>query len=78
MHAVAPAARGGGGVARGQLLATYLFNGVNYALYNQMSFLVLGRSATSTHAVLNVFRRVVVIGLTSLYFRTGLTPVRRV
>lgn len=31
-----------------------------YTAYNLFSFFVLSRVATSTHAVLNVFRRVVV------------------
>ena len=49
--------------------ATLVLNGVCYTLYNQMSFVVLNRvSGTSTHAVLNVCRRVVVILATSAYF----------
>merc|ERR1712107_210775 len=44
-----------------RLLGTMCFNGVFYSLYNLFSFIVLSRVSTSTHAVLNVFRRVVVI-----------------
>mmetsp|Transcript_16014 Transcript_16014/g.50208 ORF Transcript_16014/g.50208 Transcript_16014/m.50208 type:complete len:298 (+) Transcript_16014:223-1116(+) len=48
-------------------------NGLAYSTYNLASFVVLNRVSTTTHAVLNVFRRVVVIAIASLYFRTPLT-----
>jgi solute carrier family 35 protein E1 len=52
-----------------RFIATLVLNGVCYTVYNQMSFCVLNRvTTTSTHAVLNVFRRVVVILATSAYF----------
>ena len=43
-------------------------NGVFYSIYNLSSFLVLSRTDLITHAVFNVFRRVVIIVFTSYYF----------
>lgn len=54
----------------GQLL---LFNGMAYSTYNLMSFLVLSRTDLVTHAVLNVFRRVFIIGYTSWFFEMHLS-----
>merc|ERR1712151_948727 len=48
-------------------------NGLMYTAYNQFSFMVLSRVATATHAVLNVTRRVCVIGTTTLVFGTPLS-----
>lgn len=53
--------------------AALLANGIAYASYNLASFMVLNRVSTTTHAVLNVFRRVVVITITSLYFASPLS-----
>lgn len=50
-------------------------NGLAYSTYNLASFMVLNRVSTTTHAVLNVFRRVVVIAITSVYFVTPLSLV---
>eukprot|EP00401_Gymnodinium_catenatum_P018408 CAMPEP_0117576140 /NCGR_PEP_ID=MMETSP0784-20121206/62629_1 /TAXON_ID=39447 /ORGANISM="" /LENGTH=282 /DNA_ID=CAMNT_0005375353 /DNA_START=93 /DNA_END=941 /DNA_ORIENTATION=- len=55
------------------LLATMSFNGIFYTLYNLFSFMVLSRVSTSTHAVLNVFRRVVVICATTIFFGAPVT-----
>lgn len=52
-----------------QLASTMALNGVFYSIYNLFSFFVLSRVPTSVHAVLNVFRRVVVILLTTLFFQ---------
>ena len=49
---------------------TMTINGVFYTTYNLFSFLVLSRVSASVHAVLNVFRRVVVITCTTLFFAT--------
>ena len=50
------------------LLLILLLNGVFYSVYNLMSFLVLSRTDLVTHAVFNVFRRVMIIICTSYYF----------
>jgi hypothetical protein len=52
-----------------QLLLLLLMNGITYSIYNFVSFLVLSRTKLITHAVLNVFRRVVIILFTSWFFR---------
>mmetsp|Transcript_13804 Transcript_13804/g.18436 ORF Transcript_13804/g.18436 Transcript_13804/m.18436 type:complete len:318 (+) Transcript_13804:164-1117(+) len=54
-------------------IAALIANGLAYTCYNMASFMVLARVTTTTHAVLNVFRRVVVIAITTLYFRTPIT-----
>mmetsp|Transcript_26569 Transcript_26569/g.106391 ORF Transcript_26569/g.106391 Transcript_26569/m.106391 type:complete len:364 (+) Transcript_26569:296-1387(+) len=54
-------------------LAALVANGLAYTTYNMASFMVLARVSTTTHAVLNVFRRVVVIGVTAIYFREPMT-----
>merc|ERR1712194_425195 len=56
-------------------VAVILLNGLMYTAYNQFSFMVLSRVSTATHAVLNVCRRVCVIGATTLFFNTPLTIV---
>jgi solute carrier family 35, member E1 len=50
-------------------------NGVFYSIYNLTSFLVLSRTDLISHAVLNVFRRVVIIVFTSYYFSIVLLPL---
>ena len=55
------------------IAAAFFTNGVAYTTYNMASFVVLSQVSTTTHAVLNVFRRVVVICVTTLYFRTPLS-----
>lgn len=50
-------------------------NGLMYTAYNQFSFMVLSRVSTATHAVLNVCRRVCVIGVASSFFGTPLNVV---
>ena len=50
-----------------------LLNGVCYACYNLMSFVVLGKTDVVTHAALNIFRRVFIIVSTSLFFGIQLT-----
>lgn len=49
-------------------------NGAAYTAYNLASFCVLSRVSTTTHSVLNVFRRVVVIAVTAVYFEAHLSP----
>lgn len=56
-----------------RFLGVMLLNGVMYTAYNQFSFMVLSRVSTATHAVLNVCRRVCVIGVTTLFFGTPLS-----
>lgn len=54
-----------------------LLNGVTYSLYNLASYYVLARTNIITHAVLNVFRRVVIISVTSLIFQVHLTALNK-
>ena len=56
------------------LLLKLALNGAAYATYNLSSFLVLNRVSTTTHGVLNVFRRVAVISVTAAVFRVPLSP----
>ena len=58
---------------RAVLLGALATNGLAYTCYNLASFLVLDRVTTTTHAVLNVFRRVAVISVTTLVFAV---PIR--
>jgi solute carrier family 35 protein E1 len=51
-----------------QMFGLLLFNGTAYSVYNLVSFVVLSRTDLVTHAVLNVFRRVVIISFTTFYF----------
>jgi len=55
------------------LFGLFLFNGVMYTTYNITSFLVLSRTSLVTHAVLNVFRRVVIIVFTASFFSIHLS-----
>ena len=57
-----------------KLAGTMAFNGVFYSAYNLFSFFVLGRVSASVHAVFNVFRRVVVILLTAVFFEIPMSP----
>ena len=59
----------------GGLLFLLAVNGVFYSIYNLTSFLVLSRTDLITHAVFNVFRRVVIIVFTSCYFSIILSPL---
>lgn len=61
-----------------RFLAVILVNGLMYTSYNQFSFMVLSRVSTSSHAVLNVCRRVCVIGATTLFFGTPLSMLNMV
>jgi solute carrier family 35 protein E1 len=56
-----------------KLAATMAINGVFYSVYNLFSFFVLARVPTSAHAVLNVFRRVVVILITTVFFQVPMS-----
>jgi Triose-phosphate Transporter family len=53
-------------------------NGVFYSIYNLTSFLVLSRTDLISHAVFNVFRRVVIIVFTSYYFSIVLSPLNTI
>ena len=55
------------------ILVLLLINGIAYATYNLMSFMVMMRVNIVTHAVLNVFRRVFIIIITSIYFGNELS-----
>lgn len=57
-------------VSRPSMLLTVLANCVAHASYNQLSFQVLSRVSTSSHAVLNISRRVCLIVLTVVVFDT--------
>ena len=49
---------------------SFLFlNGLAFSIYNLVSYLLLSNTDLATQAVLNAFRRVVIIIFTSLYFR---------
>jgi solute carrier family 35, member E1 len=52
-----------------------LVNGVGYTMYNVLSFYALRRSDVITHAVLNVFRRVVIITSSIFFFHVPVTPL---
>jgi drug/metabolite transporter (DMT)-like permease len=52
-----------------------LINGVGYTMYNVLSFYALRRSDVITHAVLNVFRRVVIITSSIFFFHVRVTPL---
>ena len=55
------------------LFGLFLLNGLMYTTYNITSFLVLSRTSLVTHAVLNVFRRVVIIVFTAVFFNIQLS-----
>ena len=65
-------ATGGGSTA---LFTTMALNGVCYASYNLLSFMVLERVPLMTHAVLNVTRRLVIIVCSVYYFDEKLTTL---
>ena len=50
-------------------ISIIIVNGIAYSTYNIVSFLVLSRTELVTHAVLNVFRRVFIIIMTSWFFQ---------
>lgn len=52
----------------------FVLNGMMFALYNLVSYLVLRRTDLVTHSVLNAFRRVFIILFTTLYFHLSLSP----
>jgi solute carrier family 35 protein E1 len=56
------------------ILALLALNGSMFACYNLMSYVVLRHLDLVTHSVLNVFRRVVIIVFTSVYFALYLSP----
>lgn len=55
------------------LPALVLLNGVMFACYNLVSYVVLRKTDLVTHAVLNVFRRVVIILFTAYFFHSELS-----
>ncbi len=58
----------------GYLCVLLLLNGTMFACYNLTSYLVLKHVDLMTHSVLNVFRRVFIILVTSFYFAVYLSP----
>jgi len=58
-----------------KLAATMAVNGAFYSIYNLFSFFTLARVPTSVHAVLNVFRRVVVILITAAFFKVPMSAL---
>lgn len=63
------------GVSAGSLLPLLLFNGAAYCAYNLLSFFVLNRTDIIVHAVLNVFRRMVIIVLTAYFFHVRVSSL---
>ena len=69
----------GGGGADGHavkpqvLLLIILVNTASHAAYNAISFAVLNRVSVSSHAVLNIVRRVFMIGGTALILGTPIS-----
>jgi solute carrier family 35, member E1 len=57
------------------VLSCTLLNGLAYTMYNVLSFYALRRSDVITHAVLNVFRRVVIITASIFFFHVAVTPL---
>mmetsp|Transcript_6056 Transcript_6056/g.9149 ORF Transcript_6056/g.9149 Transcript_6056/m.9149 type:complete len:350 (+) Transcript_6056:85-1134(+) len=57
------------------ILVQCVVNGCAYTCYNILSFMALRRSSVITHAVLNVFRRVVIIVFTVFYFDVSLSTL---
>jgi len=55
------------------LVRCVALNGLCYCVYNQTSFVVLGRVSFVTHATLNVMRRVCIIAFTSWWFTAGMS-----
>lgn len=55
------------------LMVVLLVNGVMFAVYNLVSYLVLRRSDLITHSVLNAFRRVFIILFTTYFFNNILS-----
>lgn len=69
-------ADGGGGshtLGPHVLLFVLLVNSASHALYNAISFAVLNRVSVASHAVLNIVRRVFMIGGTALIFGTPIS-----
>lgn len=58
-----------------ELLYLLILNGVAYTLYNITSFAVLNKTSIATHAVLNLLRRVVIVGCTTCYFGINLSSL---
>jgi solute carrier family 35 protein E1 len=57
-----------------KIIFLIIMNGICFTAYNLLSYLVLKRvQFLITHAVLNVFRRVVIILFTAFYFKVPLT-----
>ena len=63
------------GTSSAWLALLLLANGCAHATYNGVSFMVLGRVSAATHAVLNIVRRVAVIGVSAAFFGTYISPL---
>lgn len=63
----------GGGNRFFTFILTLTVNGTAYTLYNLASFLILNRTNLVTHAVLNAFRRVVIIVASASFFSVSLS-----
>ena len=55
------------------LLLLLIVNSASHALYNAISFAVLNRVSVASHAVLNIVRRVFMIGGTAVLFSTSIS-----
>ena len=73
-HSAADDDSGGAGSLGPQaLLLVLIVNSASHALYNAISFAVLNRVSVASHAVLNIVRRVFMIGGTALMFGTAIS-----
>jgi hypothetical protein len=61
-----------------KLILLCVFNGFCYSLYNQSSFMVLGRVTFVSHATFNVMRRVFIIVFTSWWFAIVISPTNMI
>jgi len=66
-------AAGGSAAGAARVACLFAANGAAHALYNGVSFAVLARVSIATHAVLNILRRVLVIGAAAAVFATPLS-----
>jgi len=61
-----------------KLFLLLLLNGCCYFIYNQASFMVLGRVKFVTHATLNVMRRIFIIVFTSWWFMISISQLNMI
>jgi solute carrier family 35 protein E1 len=69
------AAANAAGIGSGYIIFNLLTAGICYYLYNETSFLALGRVSPVTHAVANTVKRIVIILVSVGIFSTKMTPL---